>query len=76
MHNAEIAILHLSIYFQALTCGKMVNFSAVEPPFSVDRFSNANHGEIFSTMVSDSRRKTQTFPTLDFKDHSIDHDHR
>ena len=50
--------------------GIMVNFTAVEPPFNVNRFSNANHSDVFSWMVTDSRGKTQTFPTFDFKDHS------
>ena len=47
----------------------MVNFTAVEPPFNVNRFSNANHSDVFSWMVTESRGKTQTFPTFDFKDH-------
>ena len=49
--------------------GIMVNFTAVEPPLNVNRFSNANHSDVFSWMVTDSRGKTQTFPTFDFKDH-------
>ena len=49
--------------------GIMVNFTAVEPPFNVNRFSNANHSDVFSWMVTESRGKTQTFPTFDFKDH-------
>ena len=49
--------------------GIMVNFTAVEPPFNVNRFSSANHSDVFSWMVTDSRGKTQTFPTFDFKDH-------
>ena len=51
--------------------GIMVNFTAVEPPFNANRFSNANHSEVFSWMVTDSWGKTQTFPTFDFKDHPI-----
>ena len=51
----------------------MVNFTAVEPPFNVNRFSNANHSDVFSWMVTDSRGKTQTFPTIDFKDHPSVH---
>ena len=49
--------------------GIMVNFTAVEPHFNANRFSNANHSDVFSWMVTDSRGKTQTFPTFDFKDH-------
>ena len=49
--------------------GIMVNFTAVEPPLNVNRFSNANHSDVFSWMVTDSRGKTQTFLTFDFKDH-------
>ena len=55
--------------------GIMVNFTAVEPPFNVNRFSNANHSDVFSWMVTDSRGKTQIFPTFDFKDHPRVHMH-
>ena len=49
--------------------GIMVNFTAVESPLNANRFSNANHSEVFSWMVTDSRGKTPTFQTFDFKDH-------
>ena len=51
--------------------GIMVNFTAVEPPLNANRFSYANHSEVFSWMVTDSRGKTQTFQTFDFKDHPV-----